>query len=48
VLEDDLLYAMLQWMTEKIMQLEVEQKVPTTPGVLRGCLPVCRELVLRH
>ena len=32
VLEDDPLYAMLQWMTEKIMQLEAEQKVGAQKG----------------
>jgi len=32
VLEDDPLYAMLQWMTEKLMQLEAEQKVGAQKG----------------
>lgn len=32
VLEDDPLYAMLRWMTEKIMQLEAEQKVGAQKG----------------
>jgi hypothetical protein len=32
VLKDDPLYAMLQWMTEKLMQLEAEQKVGTQKG----------------
>ncbi len=32
VLEDDPLYAMLQWMTEKLMQLEAEQKVGAEKG----------------
>ena len=30
--ENDPLYAMLQWMTEKIMQLEAEQKVGAQKG----------------
>jgi putative transposase len=30
--ENDPLYAMLQWMTEKIMQMEAEQKVGATKG----------------
>ena len=33
MLEDDPLYAMLQWMTEKIMQLEAEQKVGAQKGM---------------
>ncbi len=32
VLEDDPLYAMLQWMTEKLMQLEAERKVGAPKG----------------
>jgi hypothetical protein len=35
VLEDDPLYAMLQWMTEKIMQLEAEQSGHTKASTLR-------------